>query len=109
MALAPALRDGTASTFPGIGTLDWVAAWRAQTGWLAGQLQAYSCHLSCWAGKVSRLTGASKGSLEVIECCSCPRKGCSKPPMRKSLKTDTGRHLGVILEQELRCLEEAEC
>lgn len=57
MALAPALRDGTASTFPGIGTPDWVAAWRGQADWLAGQLQAYSCHLSCWAGKVSRLTG----------------------------------------------------
>lgn len=57
MALAPALRDGTASTFPGIGTPDWVAAWRGQADWLAGQLQAYSCHLPCWAGKVSRLTG----------------------------------------------------
>lgn len=79
-------------------------AWRGQAGWLAGQLHAYSSPLSRWAGKVSRLTWASEGSPEVIECCSCPRKGCSKPSMRKSLKPDTGQRLGVILEQELRSL-----
>lgn len=42
---------------------------------------------------------ASKGLPEVIECCSCSRKGCSKPSMRKSLKPGTGQHLGAMLEQ----------
>lgn len=60
---------------------------------LARQLQAYSCHLSCWAGKLSRLTG-DRGLTGGHECWSCPRKGCSKSPMRKSLKPDTGQHRG---------------
>ena len=74
MALAPGLGEGTASAFPGI---DFRA--RCQPGGAgAGQLCAYSCHLSHWAGKASRLPGASKGSPEVTGCRSCPRNGCSQ-------------------------------
>lgn len=59
------------------------------------------------AGTVARLAGASEGSLEVTEGCSCPRKGCSKASAGKPLKPDAGQPPGVMPEQELRALGEA--
>ena len=99
MALAPGLGEGTASAFPGI---DFRA--RCQPGGAgAGQLCAYSCHLSHWAGKASRLPGASKGSPEVTECCSCPRNGCSQT-VGQSRKPDMDQLPGFPgeWEQEIR-------
>ena len=65
----------------------------------AGPLCAYSCHLSHWAGKASRLPGASKGSPEVTGCCSCPRKGCSQT-VGQSRKPDMDQLLGFPGEWE---------
>ena len=87
MALAPGLGEGTASAFPGIDSLGQVSAF------------AYSCHSSHWAGKVSRLPGASKGSPEVTGCRSCPRKGCSQT-VGQSRKPGTGQLPGFPGEWE---------
>ena len=56
----------------------------------AGQLCAYSRHLSHWAGKASRLPGASERSPEVTGCRSCPRKGCPQT-VGKSRKPAPGQ------------------
>lgn len=95
MALAPGLERELPAPFQAL--TPWA---RCQPGGVrAGQLCAYSCHLSHCAGKASRLPGASKGSPEVTGCLSCPRKG-SFPDCRTVTKPGTGQLPGVPREWE---------
>lgn len=72
VALGPVFRMDLPLPFQALASR---AGWHpggARTHGMASRLHAHLCHSSRCAGKVSRLTGASKSSLEVT---ACPQQG----------------------------------